>query len=275
MIMKIVISGATGYIGGYLLNHFKNHNKFNVIGASRTKEDNTIVKSNYVDALPPAEVLIHLGENSVISEDQSHGDQFVENQVNLAHNLCGTYSKIIYFSSASLYSDKGSRLSHPSDPIQEFNHYQRAKAAVEQVFKAGTDAVILRLANVYGSQPKKGTILFDILSQLNNKVVNLRSLNTYRDYIHLLDIASLMEKILDNHVAGTYNVGSGCCICSEDLAKAILECLELRIPVRGERISDVSKIALDISSTVETFKWSPIWDIKQGVKEICKNWRHY
>ena len=87
--------------------------------------------------------------------------------------------------------------------------YAKYKVKAENLFKKSDIKYnIIRLCNVYGINNKN--IISKILYSFNyKKRFNANNLNAYRNYIHVDDFLSIIQKLIDKKITGmTYNVGN-------------------------------------------------------------------
>jgi len=90
-----------------------------------------------------------------------------------------------------------------------------------------------------------------------------------RDFIHVSDVVSAIELVLDKGIRGIFNVGTGEEHSINDIVKLVEECLGRRFKVeyKPERPGEIRRNLLDISRLkAEGFK--PQKKLKEGIKEI-------
>ena len=76
--LKIIITGASGFIGGHLIEHLSRIANTEIVPLTRRDIPNLIRVSNYADA-PHGDVLIHLAEDNNIENVANRG-LFYENE---------------------------------------------------------------------------------------------------------------------------------------------------------------------------------------------------
>ena len=136
-------------------------------------------------------------------------------------NLYKKYNKtkitnLKYFlalSSSHVFSPNNEKLSEKSKKIPP-NYYGITKLKMEKgllkknkFFKIG----IGRIFNYYNKSYKNGYFINDIIKILDSKKdkIQLKDVDTYRDYIDIKDIISALSHMVDNKLNGDYNICSG------------------------------------------------------------------
>ena len=89
------------------------------------------------------------------------------------------------------------------------NQYADMKLQSESQLDQKKD-IIIRASNIFGHEPKKGTILSDLYEQAKSKKrVQLKDEKAKIDFIDLRTIYQLVEKCLEYNVNGIINACSG------------------------------------------------------------------
>jgi len=271
--MKVVLTGASGFIGRKLYTFLKQHClDDDVVGVSRSKQayPDYIVVDSYRDC-PSGDLLIHLAENSHLGEVESLGEKYLLEQEAIAQSLVEKFPRVIYLSSTILYGNAVDAVVTEDAVIKLDSNYQRTKAAIEGIFSSGSEAAILRLSNLYGGQFKVGTVLYDIAKQLDAEAIQLRVLNAKRDFLHVDDLSLLILEITKFFKPGIFNVAYGESHSAEELAQIFFLICGVSKPVNGERKEERSDIVIDNTKICETFGWCPRLDIEQGIRAILDN----
>jgi len=106
--MKVVVTGARGFIGTALLRALQD-TELEVVPVGRSPKaglPDLVVVSDYA-ASPVGDVLVHLAEERDLAEAQAAGQSYVGVFVEQASRLFSAgYSRIVYVSSAAVYGNE-------------------------------------------------------------------------------------------------------------------------------------------------------------------------
>jgi nucleoside-diphosphate-sugar epimerase len=254
---NILITGAKGFIGTYLVNHFKDN--YNV----STIEDEDVCSQNLKPYFRHIDYVIHLAAISGI--DYCDENPELANKVNffgteniLSYAYDRGVRKVIFISSSSVYHSKGI--------------YAKTKKNSEKMCKyysdnLGLQTVILRLCNVYDLNKGYGVVdKFYDSKQLGLPLNIYGSGEDSYDFIHVLDIVDLIEKIIEqdgDHYGDIFDVGTGNKYSVNEIAKAMSN----NIIYHDKKII-YKPINPDIVSTQEAFDWKPQRDLLALLKTI-------
>ena len=129
--MKIIITGASGFIGGHLISKLSVIANTEIVPLTRRKIPNLIRVSDYRDA-PEGDVLIHLAEDNNLENVVSRALSYEHNALSTLRTLLNKkYRRIIYASSSTLYGDKSVVPHGTGDKIFVKNPYTRIKSLSE------------------------------------------------------------------------------------------------------------------------------------------------
>jgi UDP-glucose 4-epimerase len=242
--MKILITGAAGFIGSNLANYFdsKGHELLLLDDLSHGSRDhlNRLAEKGHGVILKGLEeisdfgflrnldAVIHLAGISSLPECESEPDHAF-NVNTLASmrliNGCMRYSitKFIFASTSAVYensqSDEPFRESLPVAPDLV---YSSTKIAVENYLmnlskNYGYSSIICRFFNVYGpnqnltrlNPPYAGYVLDQLLNGISPVIYNTKDIK--RDYIYITDLCLRIDQMLskENKNSEIYNICSG------------------------------------------------------------------
>lgn len=208
---KVLITGASGFIGSKLLEKFK-HEGYAVTGWDRndTIINGVIVvsvqmndKGSVVDALHKCnpDIIIHCAGSADVGKSVANPEMDYEGNVTLTHNLlfaihkCGLEKKrFVFLSSAGVY---GNPLNLPITEDMSLNPlspYAVHKVMCEDLCSYfnknyGADIKIARIFSAYGVGLRK-QIFWDMhmKAEKTGKLEMLGTGNESRDYIHISDV---------------------------------------------------------------------------------------
>lgn len=273
---KIAVVGSKGYIGRNVIERFKT-SKHEVHG----------IASNQADELRSAEfwnrsefdTVIWLASkvNPWIAE---HRPDVVSNEVDYFTEACEVMSKakirLIYSSSGgAIYSAKNPPFSENSEALG-FNHYGRLKAKIEKcIQESGINFSILRLSNAYGADQvatNGQAVIAAWLSRVAKAepIVIFGNTSISRDFVHVSDVASAVEKVVDSqHANQVFNIGSGEATTLEQILTVIRQVTDTEIHFRVEesRSIDRQSVWLDISKSSELLNWQPLIALDKGIAQ--------
>jgi len=196
----------------------------------------------------------------------------------VAKQCAETGARLIYISSAAVYGEP-QRLpideNHPTKPLSPYGLSKLAGEQVAQMLASG--AAVLRLFNVYGpgqTGPYAGVVSkFIERAKRGLPPVIYGDGTQTRDFIHVSDVARLVEVVLDRGAAGVYNVGTGRAVSIRELAAIVMRLAGLG----GEplyappRPGDVKHSAADVSKA-KSLGWQPQMPLEKGLRRLWTTW---
>jgi len=266
--MKVIVTGATGFLGGWTLRHLRNRG-IDAIGVSRSVHDPVrgIIQSSDWSELPRADVLLHFAESNnrfaVNQQGQSYFDTTVEQTKKLFHH---GFSQLIYASSIAVY-DEGQAFSRSvREKLVPPDFYGHTKLAIEDLFlqKGGT---VLRVANAYGTGMSPMNVISHIMNQVRTAdLIELGSLDPIRDYVWGGDIALAFNIAAHKKLNNVYNIASGKGHSVRQVAEIIQKIANKNLPMKEREYRPNSIIILDNQETLRDFSWIPETKLEDGLR---------
>lgn len=245
--MKIGLTGATGFIGQYLISMFGDKYEFVAI----TSKENTshfcqlatYRKANYSienfeNIFAGCDAVIHLGGKVMYGMDSSmEVSGYVEN-LELCENVfracCNIGIKnVVFTSSVSVYDQMNVNPIGEEDKCQPNSMYGVMKLAAEkiaEIYNRRFDMCIkiLRLTQVLGLRDKIDTSQFWdklLIEAYNKKPICVYGKGvTGRDVIYVKDaVRALIVAVNKNDLKGVYNIGTGHICTNLELAETYNE----------------------------------------------------
>ena len=306
--MKIGITGASGFLGSYLLKYLSRKIQYQIYALTRTvspqkldacegviwSKGDLVSPQDCLDFLDGLDVVIHLAHtNTPLTSNRDIASDALLNltaTLNLLQAIINSNSKphLIYASSGgAVYQQSQAKVPFKeSDPCEPLSSYGILKCTIEQYLRMGVlqghlTATSLRIGNPYGvllplerMQGLIGVALNQIVHQQPVKIFG--DPNNVRDYIHLEDMCSIFDLAI-NHPSGfeVYNVGSGIGYSVNqilDLLEQITNYKVIRSIQPSTQMSSYlpSWIVLDIAKAKKELGWQPKISFEQGLKTLCE-----
>ncbi len=290
--MKILVTGAAGQLGSYLVEHLSKEHE--VTGLDLREPD--IDMENFVkgdvkdyrlgmDSCKGRDVIIHTAAQ--VSVDRSISDPLMDAK----ENILGTInmleaatktmaSQFIYVSSAAIF---GNPLKVPLDeshPTKPLSPYGVSKLAGEHYVFAfqetyGLKATSIRPFNIFSPRqdpqsPYSGVITkFVELAREEKPLIVHGDGSQTRDFVHASDVIKMIELSIGNEKAygQTFNCGTGKAISISELANIINELTGNKSEIEhGEsRKGDITHSQADITKARELLGYQPSVGLKEGL----------
>lgn len=253
---KVLITGASGFIGSKLLEKFKreeydvtgwDRNDTNINGVLVKKVDMS-TKDSIVAALLKCnpDIVIHCAGSADVGKSVANPEMDYEGNVTLTHNLlfaihkCGLEKKrFVFLSSAGVYGNPTSLPITEDMQVNPLSPYAVHKVMCEELCKYfvknyGADIKIARIFSAYGAGLRK-----QIFWDMHNKVLNTGKLemfgtgNESRDYIHVNDVVkSIFLLATKDSEYNVFNVANG----EEITIRSVSECFAEYSHIPKEKI---------------------------------------
>ena len=267
--MRIVVTGASGFLGYHLLKRLSNLGADH-IGLSRSRQPGLVQVSDYKDS-PNGDVLVHLGETNDRRLVNELSSVYEQQAISLLEKLIKKgYQKIIYASSSVLYGDAYTSPCRVSDKVFVVDTYTRVKRESEKAV-VNSGGTVARFSNLYGPGMSDTNVLSTILRQLNvNGPMRLLNILPVRDFLWVEDAADALTAMIYSDVSGIYNVGSGLGTSISQLAHDVIISAgqEPRGVVSTLNGAIKTHLVLDISQTKTDLNWQPKMVLKKGIRYL-------
>jgi len=305
--MKVLVTGGAGYIGAHVSELLQENgysvrifDDFSNGLDKRVKNFKDIFNGDITDreavlkSMEGMDAVIHLAAKKAVGESVSNPLKYYTNNVGGTMNVLAAMSlkkvkKLVFSSSAAVYSPSEKDAIEESDPTDPLSPYGATKLLSEQLISKvgqaeGFSTISLRYFNVVGS--KKVEFGDNSRDNLVPKVFAAfkegKSPEIYgadyptkdgtciRDYIHVQDLAEahlVALKQLDTKVDGVYNVGSGTGYSVKEIFDQLEESMAVKLnPVTSaRRPGDSPKLIASIKKIEKDLGWSPKATLKEMI----------
>ena len=223
--MKILVTGATGFIGKNLIKFIdKNNNEVCLIGRNLKKKSNlkiintdiysSKISISEIKKFNP-EILIHLAWAGYPEVSKKISKKNLDGQKKFFFNLIKVKSlkKILVTGSCFEYGNLDGQCKE-NKKITRFSYFSKAKIDtykfIKKKFSKSCKIMWLRLFYVYGRYQRKGSLIPYLIDSLKkNKKIELKEQFASIDFIYVDDVCKLILKFCDTSSNGIYNIGTG------------------------------------------------------------------
>jgi UDP-glucose 4-epimerase len=274
--LRVVVTGASGFIGRHVIKHLSANNQIELIPVSRRVLPNFQTVSNYADS-PDGDILIHLAEDNNVERVANKNIQEINRSLETTNALTKKkYARIIYASSALVYGDKSFSPHSINDTLDLESIYARIKKDSEEVILTNPKGIVLRLANIYGSGMSKDNVISDVIKKLRfDADIEIRDPSPIRDFIWVEDVAEGISSIAlsdqgKNEKSNVFNLSTGIGTSIGELARIVIDiCGQSGKRIMSNNLNNTNScIVLDSSHTEQIFGWKYRTSLRLGLSKL-------
>ncbi|QLA14919.1 NAD-dependent epimerase/dehydratase family protein [Desulfolutivibrio sulfoxidireducens] len=293
--MKIVITGARGFIGMHLARRLTKSGHA-VIGLTRCDKEDTyraidIQTGNGIDStqaslarhISGSDAVVHLAARQVASLSEPL-QAYIPSNIVLTEDIARIVSesgvpRLVFASSRLVYPGWCPDVCTETCPHEPDTMYGLSKRVGEDLLriyarKYNWTSVSLRLGQIFGPDPKKRGVVFRFIEQARTagKVTVFGQGLAVRDFIYLEDVLSAFEAALVSEAAsGAYNIGSsrGYSVC--ELATAVSTAfLDGKVNVEHKHVEneDQTRYVMDCHKALRDMNWQPQWTLTEALRDM-------
>ena len=249
--MKIVITGADGYIGNHITNELKDKN-FNVLNVvkrdSFSRSDNFIIKrisrhTDWSNIFKQKDILIHCAGISSNKNIKTKDDiqNLYEINTYCLENLIDEaikygIKKIIFFSTFKVINKINYKKNKNLFPFSKFDYYTHSKLLAEKILIKKAEQykhkiIILRIPAVYGENMKGGLKL--LINLIRNKVpLPFKFVNNKKSFLGIKNLRDLIFHLCLNvnkkYSADLFHIADNGIISTEEIIFKISKYLNIK-----------------------------------------------
>ena len=299
--MKILITGGAGYLGSVIVERLLNvgyevivldkllfnqtsllqytsYPRFRFIYGDVRNEQLLEKLCSEVDVIIPLAAIV--GFPACSADPQLAKDINFKQIVNIVR--FGKHKKILYPNTNSGYGiAEGQTECTEESPLTPISVYGQTKCDAENFLRNTTDAIVFRLATVFGISPRMRTDLLVndfVYKAITDKYIVVFEKNFKRNFIHVEDVASaflFMINHYDEYKGEVFNLG----LSSANLNKQeLLEKIQSHVPnfavSYNDYYEDPDKRDYIVSNAkIEATNWLPQWDLDRGIKQLIQGYQ--
>jgi nucleoside-diphosphate-sugar epimerase len=298
--MKVLITGGAGYLGSVLCTDLvKNHevivydnlmyNQMTLLNLFNNKNFKFIYGdvrdySNLNKYVNWADVIIPLA--AIVGFPACDKDKQLATAVNYYQikDILKNSSKdqrIIFPNTNSGYGQRTEGICTEDQKLTPVSHYGITKCDSENLLLDSGRAITFRLATVFGmSERMRLDLLVNefVYKALTDRYITLFQAHTIRNYIHIKDVSSAFEFMIDNYednVGESFNVGlSDTNISKLELTERIKKYIPDFVVNESDYYEDPDKRDYIVSNKkIELAGWKPKYSLEDGIQELINGYK--
>lgn len=237
--MNILLTGSEGFIGQHLFNFLKINHK--VICLDKQTGNDLLT----CDLKYNVDLVIHLAGLSGVRDSLERPTEYWEQNVIAGQRLFDYFkdTRILYASSSTTH-----------EPWR--NPYAMSKYGLEQV--AHANSLGMRFTTVYGPNARESMLIPKILKN----DIDYLNVNHSRDFIHVDDVVSAIDTVLQTDLKGVIDVGTGTTNKLIDIAEYFKIDYEPKIADQTERLDNKAN-----TETLNKLGWSSKINLYKYIEE--------
>jgi UDP-glucose 4-epimerase len=276
--MKILLTGAGGFIGK---NYLENTSYNNVFAVSRSTVESDRIYQNYTGdltdksfikkiAIEKFDVIIHTAWSGLPNRTKDLNLLNFTMYTNMIDILSKNRdTKHIFIGSCLEYGNSIGKVHENTQGSQIDNFGQTKLKLLNYIESSGVNYSWLRLFYAFGPYQHAKSLITSIQRDIYyERNIFLSNPNKTHDFIYIKDVISLIDKILDTSLSkGVYNCGSGIPVSISKIANTISN-----IMLQNSKFKEELEPALfaDIDKAKKDLDWSPGYSLKSGLAETLK-----
>ncbi len=274
---KILVTGASGFIGKLLCEALINHGH-EVFTLTSNDGDISLIAT--WGEVPIADTVIHLAARTFVPESWKKPDLF------LATNTLGTLRALEYcknnkarmvYISSYLYGNAKTQPINEEAPVFTPNPYALSKKTAEEYCRLyadsyGVNTIILRPFNIYGSNQNPSFLIPEIIHQvLNKQSVHVKDLVPKRDYLYIDDFIDSIIKCIHLDHFDIFNIGSGISYSVKEIIDMVQDIAGTNYPISSSnetRTAEIMDTIADITKAAKILDWAPKISMQEGLSRV-------
>jgi UDP-glucose 4-epimerase len=280
--MKILITGANGFIGSHLKDRLKKSKQYEIITWDREQGD-----LKQPQNFPEVDVVIHLAAYNSTKEFYTKGFEVIKDNILTTMNLLEHYMKqenkplFMYTGTPESYAGATDFFNYklPTDEacplvVPDVKNirwsYANSKALGEQaVIASGLPYQIIVPNNIYGPR-QKNHFVDEFIARAKTGDIALYGWENTRSWLYVEDFTEAMERLINSKQAVNekINIGSNDEVEVLKLAEIIIKNMGIDKPIEKHDAPEgsVARRLPDITKVKSLTQWEPKTSLEEGLK---------
>jgi len=285
-VSKILVTGASGFIGRALVSRLKAQGR-DVVPVDSADGDIASRETLAKFAQQDIAHVFHLAGKTFVPDSWDDPQAFCQTNVLGTVNVlefCRKSRIPITYVSAYVYGHPDSLPIGENSAIRPSNPYALTKRLAEEACEFYASAydlpvTTIRPFNVYGIGQAEIFLIPAIISQAVDarEDIVVKDLAPRRDYVYLEDLVTALLATLDK-TGGyrVYNIGSGVSLSVQEVIDAIQDVADTQKKVvcnNVARTNELMDVVADISKAGKELGWHPEYSFRAGIENIIRSKR--
>jgi len=280
--MKILITGANGFIGSHLKDRLEKSEQYEIIAWDREQGDLKLPQN-----FPEVDVVIHLAAYNSTKEFYTKGFEVIKDNILTTMNLLEHYIKqenkplFMYTGTPESYAGATDFFNYklPTDEacplvVPDVKNirwsYANSKALGEQaVIASGLPYQIIVPNNIYGPR-QKNHFVDEFIARAKTGDIALYGWKNTRSWLYVEDFTEAMERLINSKQAVNekINIGSNDEVEVLKLAEIIIKNMGIDKPIEKHDAPEgsVARRLPDITKVKSLTQWEPKTSLEEGLK---------
>lgn len=280
--MRILVTGARGFVGSHLVPHLR------LLGHEVTGVD--IEQGDLARAAPdagPADAVIHLaGRSSVVESWQDPAATYEANVLGTVRVLdyCRRTRARMILISSYVYGRPRYLPVDEEHPLEAFNPYGHSKILAEEAARYyasafGVPLAIVRPFNLYGPGQREDFLIPTLIRQVLDPAkdrVEVMDARPRRDFLYIADFVELLAALAASEARGVFNAGSGVSTGIGELVQMLCELAGAGKPLADlgrPRPDEVLDMYASVGRARRELGWEPRTPLRDGLAMTLDAWR--
>jgi len=280
--MKILITGANGFIGSHLKDRLEKSEQYEIIAWDREQGDLKLPQN-----FPEVDVVIHLAAYNSTKDFYTKGFEVIKDNILTTMNLLEHYMKqenkplFMYTGTPESYAGATDFFNYklPTDEacplvVPDVKNirwsYANSKALGEQaVIASGLPYQIIVPNNIYGPR-QKNHFVDEFIARAKTGDIALYGWKNTRSWLYVEDFTEAMERLINSKQAVNekINIGSNDEVEVLKLAEIIIKNMGIDKPIEKHDAPEgsVARRLPDITKVKSLTQWEPKTSLEEGLK---------